>query len=277
VIPADPTTLPSVSAPAERPTSCPSCGTDNPADYRFCGACGTALGAPSAASAPRRFVTVVTSDLKGSTALGEKLDPESLREILGRYFDEMRLVFETHGGTIEKIIGDAIVAVFGLPTASADDALRGIEAAAESQRVLASLNEQLDEKWGVRLVNRTGVASGEVVVGQPKGSEHVLTGETLKIATTMEQNAPPQEVLVHESTVRLVGELGRLDPIGPVSPKDGDGSYGAYRLVSVAERPAMASEGDRGDPLAEGACPRCGEVNAPGFRLCGYCSSSLAV
>ena len=278
MIPADPTTLPCVSAPAERPTSCPSCGTDNPADYRFCGACGTALGAPSAAPAPRRFVTVVTSDLKGSTALGEKLDPESLREILGRYFDEMRLVFESHGGTIEKIIGDAIVAVFGLPTASDDDALRGIEAAAESQRVLASLNEQLDEKWGVRLVNRTGVASGEVVVGQPKGGEHVLTGETLKIATTMEQNAPPQEVLVHESTVGLVGRRGRFQPIGPVSPKDGNGSYRGHRLVSVAERPVTESDGAGPDASSvEGACPRCGEVNRPGFKLCGYCGSPLVL
>ena len=278
MVPADATTLPSVSAPAEPATSCPSCGTENPADYRFCGACGTALGARSAAAAPRRFVTVVTSDLKGSTALGERLDPESLREILGRYFDEMRLVFESHGGTIEKIIGDAIVAVFGLPTASDDDALRGIEAAAESMRVLASLNEQLDEKWGVRLVTRTGVASGEVVVGQPKGGEHVLTGETLKIATTMEQNAPPFEVLVHESTVKLVGKRGRFQPMGPVSPKDGDGSYRAHRLVSVIERTVAEPEGAAADSaVVEGACPRCGEVNRAGFKLCGYCGSPLVL
>ena len=275
---ADPTTLPSVSAQAEPTTSCPNCAAENPADYRFCGACGAALGAPSAAPAPRRFVTVVTSDLKGSTALGEKLDPESLREILGRYFDEMRLVFESHGGTIEKIIGDAIVAVFGLPAASDDDALRGIEAAAESQRVLASLNEQLDEKWGVRLVTRTGVASGEVVVGQPKGGEHVLTGDTLKIATTMEQNAPPFEVLVHESTVKLVGESGQFTPIGPVSPKDGDGSYRAHRLVSVTERAdAEPGTGAVDAAIVEGECPRCGEVNQPGFKLCGYCSSPLVL
>jgi len=135
-------------------TVCARCGTSNPERYRLCGSCGTALGAPTSAHAPRRFVTIVTSDLKGSTALGEKLDPESLREILSRYFDEMRLVFESHGGTIEKIIGDAIFTVFGLPAAADDDAQRGVEAAAESQRVLASLNEQLDAKWGVRLGRR---------------------------------------------------------------------------------------------------------------------------
>ena len=221
-------------------------------------------------------MTIVTSDLKGSTALGEKLDPESLREILSRYFDEMRLVFETHGGTVEKIIGDAIFTVFGLPNAADDDALRGVEAAAESQRVLVSLNEQLDEKWGVRLVNRTGVASGDVVVGQPKAGEHVVTGETLKVATTMEQNAPPFEVLLAESTVALVGDRVRSEPLGPVSPKGGDDSYRAYRLVSVAERADSTDGAADGETLA-GACPRCGEVNEPGYRLCGYCGSPLAI
>ena len=114
-----------------------------------------------AAEEIRRFATVVTSDLKGSTALGERLDPESLREVLTLYFDEMQAVFDSHGGTIEKIIGDAIVAVFGLPVRHDDDALRAVEAAAETQRVLASLNDRLDEAWGVRLVVRTGVATGD--------------------------------------------------------------------------------------------------------------------
>src|SRR3954471_2727865 len=96
-------------------TTCPSCGEDNPARFRVCGSCGTALRGERASDEIRRYVTVVNSDLKGSTALGERLDPESLREVLTRYFDEMQLVFEAHGGTIEKIIGDAVVAVFGLP------------------------------------------------------------------------------------------------------------------------------------------------------------------
>ena len=113
--------------------ACPSCGTDVGADQRFCGDCGSALskGAPTTFA---RTVTIVTSDLQGSTALGERLDPESLREVMTTYIDEMRLVFEGHGGTIEKIIGDAIVAVFGLPKAAEDDAVRAVEAAAESQR-----------------------------------------------------------------------------------------------------------------------------------------------
>jgi len=94
---------------------CPICGEANPVTARLCGVCGTALVLDEAAGEVRRDVTLVTSDLKGSTALGERLDPEALREVLNRYFGVMRAVFESHGGTIEKIIGDAIVAVFGLP------------------------------------------------------------------------------------------------------------------------------------------------------------------
>src|SRR4029077_20896060 len=121
----------------------------------------------------RRVVTVVTSDLKGSTSLGERLDAESLREVLTRYFDEMRIVLESHGGTIEKIIGDAIVAVFGLPNRRDDDPARAVAAAAETQRALASLNEALDRTWGVRLTTRTGIATGEVVVGEASAGQHV--------------------------------------------------------------------------------------------------------
>src|ERR1051326_9445968 len=105
----------------------------------------------------RPVVTMVTSDLKGSTALGERLDPEALREVLNRYFGVMRAVFESHGGTIEKIIGDAIVAVYGLPSRHDDDPLRALEDAAESQRALATLNDELDSGYGVRLTVRTGV------------------------------------------------------------------------------------------------------------------------
>ena len=110
--------------------SCTNCGATIPERYRRCGACGTLQAGAGAPAEVRRFATVVNSDLKGSTALGERLDPETLREVLTLYFDEMRGVFESHGGTIEKIIGDAIVAVFGLPVRHDDDALRAVEASA---------------------------------------------------------------------------------------------------------------------------------------------------
>ena len=160
-------------------TTCSTCGASIPDRYRLCGSCGTPREAEREPIEIRRFATVVNSDLKGSTALGERLDPETLREVLTLYFDEMRLVFESHGGTIEKIIGDAIVAVFGLPVRHDDDALRAVEAAAESQRALAGLNDRLEETWGVRLVVRTGIATGEVVFGEASIGQHVLTGDTM--------------------------------------------------------------------------------------------------
>jgi class 3 adenylate cyclase len=104
----------------------------------------------------------VFSDLKGSTSLGERLDTESLREVLNVYFREMQTVLERHGGTVEKFIGDAIVAVFGLPTLHEDDALRAVRAAFEMNQTLARVNDKLEAGWGVRLENRTGVNTGEV-------------------------------------------------------------------------------------------------------------------
>ena len=148
------------------PTSCSNCAAAIPDRYRRCGACGTTREGLDAATEFRRFATVVTSDLKGSTALGERLDAEALREVLGRYFDAMRAAFESHGGTIEKIIGDAIVAIFGLPIRHDDDALRAVEAASEIQRVLANLNDQLDAKVGCQARGANGCATGVVVFGE---------------------------------------------------------------------------------------------------------------
>ena len=116
---------------------CPSCGEENPERFRLCGFCGTPLAAPVAAQEVRKTVTVVFSDLKGSTSLGEQLDSEALREVMTRYFDVFRAVLERHGGTVEKFIGDAIMAVFGLPTVREDDALRAGRAAAEMRAALA--------------------------------------------------------------------------------------------------------------------------------------------
>src|SRR3990172_3243691 len=198
---------------------CPSCGEANPAPARLCGMCRTTLAADATGGDGGKLVTVVTSDLKGSTALGEKLDPESLREVLNRYFAVMRVVFESHGGSIEKIIGDAIVAVFGLPFKHEDDPIRAVEAAAETQRALVTLNDELEQLWGVRLVNRTGIASGIVHFGRDAEGQHVLIGDTMDESTAMEQNAPPLEVLMADSTYREVRGLVDAEDMGPRSPK----------------------------------------------------------
>ena len=209
------------------------CNQENPGTFRLCGFCGAELVPGEAPPEIRRTVTLVTSDLKGSTALGEKLDPESLREVLALYFDAMQLVFESHGGTIEKIIGDAIVAVFGLPTSGEDDALRAVRAAAETQEALAVLNERLERHWGVQLVNRTGIATGEVVVGGGSADEHILIGDVVELANRLEQSAPPTEVLIGEATYRIVADRITAVAVDPVLPKGASMPVPAYRLVSV--------------------------------------------
>ena len=254
--------------------TCPSCGTLSPPRFRVCGRCGTQLADDRPPEEIRRTVTVVTSDLKGSTELGERLDPESLREVMTTYIDEMRGVFEGHGGTIEKIIGDAIVAVFGLPIGAEDDALRAVEAAAESQRALVNLNDRLEQRWGVRLTVRTGVASGEVLVGDASAGQHVLTGDVMTVATAMEQNAPPQEVLLAESTRDAVAQAIQVEALSTVVPRGTQAPVGTYRLVAVSERTRAGGPG--GDVPGARACQTCGEDNPDGNRFCGTCGAQLA-
>jgi len=225
---------------------CLACGTENVEDESLCVDCGTPLAIDHQYEI-RRFATVVNSDLKGSTALGERLDPESLRELLTRYFDEMRYVYESHGGTIEKIIGDAVVAVFGLPQPRPDDAIRAVEAAAESLSVLADLNEEFERTWGVRLVVRTGVATGDVVVGEALAGQHVLTGDTMRISSAMEQNAPPLELLIADSTYALVQEQVEVEQLAPVTPKGMDVAIPSYRVVAVHPREAEQQGGPGAD------------------------------
>src|SRR6266536_4274604 len=139
--------------------TCPQCGQENPEGFRFCGSCGAPLGEQREV---RKTVTVVFCDVTGSTALGERLDPESLRHVMARYFEAMRTVIERHGGTVEKFIGDAVMAVFGVPTVHEDDALRAARAATEMREALPGLNEELERDYGTRLELRIGVNTGEV-------------------------------------------------------------------------------------------------------------------
>ncbi len=130
--------------------------------------CGQALAAPGPSREARKVVTVVFADITGSTGLGERLDPESLRAIMGRWFEAMREVLEEHGGTVEKFIGDAVVAVFGVPVLHEDDALRAVRAAAGMQAALAKLNESLASERNLEIAMRVGVNTGEVVVGDAR-------------------------------------------------------------------------------------------------------------
>jgi len=208
----------------------------------MCGFCGTALAAPLAAQEVRKTVSIVFSDLAGSTSLGEKLDPEALREVLGRYFDVMKAVLEEHGGTVEKYIGDAIMAVFGLPTVHEDDALRAVRAADGMKRALATLNDELDRVWGVRIINRTGVNTGEVVAGDAATMQRLVTGDAVNVAARLEQAAPPLEVLLGEPTYRLVRDVVEVEAVPPLELKGKAKRVPAYRLISVESIDAGARQ-----------------------------------
>src|SRR5438067_10920335 len=155
---------------------CPQCGEENPEGFKFCGSCGAVLAEAPAARELRKTVTVVFCDVTGSTALGERLDPESLRRVMLRYFESMKQVIERHGGTVEKFIGDAVMAVFGVPRLHEDDALRAVRAAAEMRTSLAELNAEFLRDWGVTITSRIGVNTGETVVGDSH-SHTLVTGD----------------------------------------------------------------------------------------------------
>src|SRR6266536_3080783 len=144
---------------------CPSCAGNNSEQARFCQFCAAPLATPAAPREVRKTVTVVFADVTGSTNLGERMDPEAFRQVMGRYFEAMKAVIERHEGTVEKFIGDAVMAVFGIPRLHEDDALRAVRAAAGMREALAGLNAELVRDHGVSLAMRTGVNTGEVVAG----------------------------------------------------------------------------------------------------------------
>ena len=164
---------------------CVACGEQNPERARFCLNCGTALAAPAAEAGQsrevRKIVTVLFADMVGFTSLGERLDGESLRRVMDRFYAEMRAAIEREGGTVAKFIGDAVMAVWGTPAVREDDALRAVRAAEGMRSALAALNEDLDRRWGVRVGLRTGVNTGEVVV-DPGMSADLLVGDTVNVA-----------------------------------------------------------------------------------------------
>jgi class 3 adenylate cyclase/tetratricopeptide (TPR) repeat protein len=181
----------------------------------------------------RKTVTALFADVTGSTALGERLDPESMRGVMTRYADEMRAVVERHGGTVEKFIGDAVMAVFGVPTVHEDDALRAVRAASEMREALAALNVELERDWGARLEVRIGINTGEVVAGDPSSGQSFVTGDTVNVAARLEQAAEPGEVLLGEETHRLVRDAAIVKAVDPLELKGKAERVPAFRLLDV--------------------------------------------
>jgi class 3 adenylate cyclase/tetratricopeptide (TPR) repeat protein len=189
----------------------------------------------------RKTVTVLFADVTGSTALGERLDPEAIRGLMSRYFEETRAAVEAHGGTVEKFIGDAVMAVFGVPTVHEDDALRALRAAAQMRDALAALNADLERDWGARIAVRTGVNTGEVVAGDPSTGQTFVTGDAVNVAARLEQAAEPGEILLGEETHRLVRDAVRVEPVEPLELKGKAERVRAWRLLEVTPgAPAFA-------------------------------------
>jgi class 3 adenylate cyclase/tetratricopeptide (TPR) repeat protein len=215
---------------------CPACGNKNSDEARFCATCGGPLSStPPSRPEVRKTVTVVFSDLIGSTALGEQLDPESLRRMMTRYFHEMRAVLERYGGTVEKFVGDAVVAVFGIPSLHEDDALRAVRAAAAMRAVLAELNQQFERTWGVRLRTHTGVNTGEVIASDPSSGQAFVIGNAVNVAARLEQTAGADEILLGDTTRRLVQGAVKLEPVEPLELKGKAEAVVAWRLLELVE------------------------------------------
>ena len=221
-------------------------------------------------------MTVVFCDVVGSTSLGESVDPEALQALLARYFERMKAIVENHGGTVEKFIGDAVMAVFGVPVVREDDALRAVRVAEEMQAALGELE----------LEGRIGVNTGEVVTGTP---ERLVAGDAVNVAARLQQAASPGQILLGAETHVLVADAVHVEPVEPLTLKGKSEPVAAWRLLDViagapaytrrldapfvgreAELVALEHELERA--VAERTCRLCTGVGEPGIgksRLVG--------
>jgi len=198
---------------------CAACGQDNPDGFRFCGRCGAAVAPETAPRDVRKVVTVLFCDVVGSTELGDRTDPETLRRRMRDYYEQLRTVLERHGGTVEKFVGDAVMAVFGVPQAHEDDALRAVRAAAEMQAVVAALGLDV----------RIGINTGEVVAGE---GDTLVTGDAVNVAARLEQSAGSGEILIGADTRGLVRDAVQVEPL-ELEMKGKADTVVAFRLVAV--------------------------------------------
>ena len=233
------------------PPPCPSCGEAVVAGAKFCGACGTSLTeAPAVAqsaayvppSAARRVTSVLFGDLVGFTSLSEARDQEDVRELLSRYFEESSLIVGRYGGTVEKFIGDAVMAVWGVPTAHEDDAERAVRAGLELVNKVAAIGEEL----GVpELAMRVGIVTGEVAVTIGADHQGMVAGDVVNTASRVQTAAEPGQVWVDETTRLLTSsaityvDVGSHQMKGKADPMP----LWSVRAVVAAMRGAQRADG----------------------------------
>ncbi len=223
--------------------------------------CGKPLGRTLAVER-RKTVTILFADMKGSTQLGERLEPEALRTIMTRFYASARGILERHGGTVEKFVGDAVMAVFGVPRVHEDDALRAVRAAIGFRDAVEVMNAELIENYGTGVQIRTGVNTGDVVSGDPTTESSFVSGDAVNVAARLEQAAEPGGILIGEATHAIVAELVDVEPVEPLTLKGKSEPVPAYRLLAVREgesrrrlvAPLIGRDDERRDTL--GCRPR---------------------
>jgi class 3 adenylate cyclase/tetratricopeptide (TPR) repeat protein len=219
--------------------TCDHCGEDDHLDRaRFCHNCSMPLASNREA---RRRVTIVFTDVKDSMKLSERVEEEQLRRVIGRFYGMAREVLERYGGTLQKFMGDAVVAVFGAPKQNEDDPFRAVRAANDLRPALARLNEELEREYELRLGLHTGVNTGEAVFGNPVGGVSILLGDAINVAARLSQAAGEGEILIANSTYQRVRDAVKVDTESrSLELKGKDGTMSAWRLRDVFQRTRRA-------------------------------------
>ena len=207
---------------------CAACGHIAADPFKFCPDCGAPAG--DEPREERKTVTVLFCDVVGSTELGERFDAESARRVLGRFFETVRDVVERHRGSVEKFIGDAVMAVFGVPVLHEDDPLRAVRAAGEVREEFRTLNEELERDFGTSIGFRIGINTGEVVTGT---DERLATGDAVNVAARLEQAAGPGQILLGETTVERVGDAVVAERVADLDLKGKSEPVAAWELREV--------------------------------------------
>ncbi len=224
----------SPTAPSrDRPTirhmvPCPTCAEDNQERARFCSGCGNPL--PTAGSGARKTVTIMFVDIARSTDIGEKIDSEPLQQVMWQFFTTVREVIYNHGGSVEKFIGDAVFAVFGIPILHEDDALRAVRSALDIRAAMEALNADLQQRWDLRLRVRIGINTGEVTVAGGG-----VTGDAVNVASRLESAASPDEILIGDNTHRFIRHSVTVSPLGPLVVQGKREPLRVHRLTGLVD------------------------------------------
>ncbi len=220
--------------------NCPQCRTTHPNDARFCSNCGATLSAPHPAEGERKLVTVLFADVIGSTTLGELLDPEQITEIMNGAFAQFNSAVIRYGGTVARLLGDAVLAIFGAPAAHEDDPERAILAGLAIQEAAAEYARTIAESFGLEFGVRVGINTGLAVittVGDDSRSEYTAMGDAVNVAARMQSAATPGTVLVSGETYHFISRVFDVTPRGPLEVKGKSATIDAYEIVGLKNVP----------------------------------------